>query len=188
VGSGASGGRGGLAARFLLAKTWPQGHFAFLAWTLASQAGHVFCGPRPLMVGALAVFSSQVAHECRRVAIWLRGDHWGCCAELSGCAARFGRSQVKYIESAPMLYAASSALWRLARAHSSLQITLAALPSDAAGAARFSCVCGQNGCPPWQSLVSVLSCETGNLKVERLVAAAFRSLTYSYKSPRSERA
>ena len=47
----ASGGRGGLAARFLLAKTWPQGHFAFLAWTLASQAGQVFWGPRPLIFG-----------------------------------------------------------------------------------------------------------------------------------------
>jgi len=98
VGSGASGGRGGLAARFLLAKTWPQGHFAFLAWTLASQAGQVFWGPRPLMAarvtfwcfGALAEYCSWAGARVACARHQSPVDHGYWLQECCDCAVRFG--------------------------------------------------------------------------------------------------
>ena len=44
---------GGGARCFFETKTWPQSQRAFRRGTLASQAGHVFCGPPPGCAGRL---------------------------------------------------------------------------------------------------------------------------------------
>ena len=134
VGKGASGGRGGLAARFLLAKTWPQGHLAFLAWTLASQAGQVFWGPRPLMVRRLAVFSSQARTSAGASLAVVQQRPRGWCASYLAGAARFEAKDPPWRQ---CWYAEPSAIWALRFAAYPQIDCRKLLPSYAVGAARF---------------------------------------------------